>query len=55
MLIISAAKKVGLTFDELNELGAQDLIDLLYVYTGESKNKAHSRAATQADIDKFLR
>lgn len=54
MLVISAAKKIGLSFDELNELTAQDLIDLLHQTMGDGEAPPLERDATQEDIDRFF-
>jgi len=46
------AKKVGLSFAEVNELRVSDLLDLAKAYTGSQGNEA--READQSDIDAFF-
>lgn len=50
MLVI--AKRIGLSFMELNELRVMDLFDLVESYTG--KKDTGPREATQEDIDAFF-
>lgn len=52
--IIVIAKRIGLSFDELNELSMQDLLDISHVFNGsESASNQGVRRATQADMDRF--
>lgn len=51
--IIVIAKRIGLSFDELNELSVQELLDIANTYSGESEKSQEKREATQADIDRF--
>ena len=51
--LLFMAKKVGLSFDELNQLTLQDLYDLVDMWIGEDSETA--REATQEDIDAFYR
>lgn len=53
IIMISNAKKAGLSFEELNELRVRDFIKFVNIYTGEAKRKR--RMATQEDIDRFFR
>jgi len=50
LTILATAKKMGLSFQELNELRVCDYFELADIYTGENKG---IRKATQEDIDKF--
>ncbi len=43
------AKKVGLSFDELNQLTMNDFMAFIDMYIGDSEEKS----ATQSDIDRF--
>jgi len=52
-LILANAKKIGLTFTELNELRVRDFIKIINAYAGEVKRGP--RPATQEDIDRFFR
>jgi len=48
---LSNAKKMGLSFDEVNLFRVRDFIEFTEIYTeGESVD----RSATQADIDRLL-
>ena len=51
--LLYMAKKIGLSFDELNQLTLQDLYDLVDMWIGEEDNAP--REATQEDIDRFYR
>lgn len=51
--ILVAAKKVGLSFEELNLFSLNDFFDFLDMYIGE--NEEQPRQATQEDIDYFYR
>lgn len=53
MSLLYMAKKVGLSFDELNELTLQDFYDLVDMWIGEENDAP--RDATQDDIDRFYR
>ncbi len=53
MLVISAAKKIGLTLKELNEFRAQDLIDLLHEFTRD-KEESTTRDATPEEYDRMF-
>ena len=49
--ILVNAKKMDLSFQELNELWFPDFLEFCDIYTGSKKEGV--REATQADIDKF--
>ena len=49
--ILAIGKKIGVSFEEMNELSVQDFIDLAQSFLGEKDKK---REATQQDIDKFF-
>lgn len=51
--VLVAAKKVGLSFEELNLFSLNDFFDFLDMYIGE--NEEQPRQATQEDIDYFYR
>ncbi len=50
------AKRVGLTFDELNQMTLDEFFDYVDIWVGDNDDKsAAPRQATQADIDAFFR
>lgn len=49
--ILAIGKKIGISFEEMNELSVQDFIDLAQSFLGEKNKK---REATQQDIDNFF-
>lgn len=50
------AKRVGLSFEELNQMTLDEFFDFVDAWVGEVDNKsAAPRKATQADIDAFYR
>lgn len=51
--LLALGKRTGLSFAEMNELTAQELLDYVKAYTGTKDNKP--RMATQEDIDAFYR
>ena len=51
LLTLSNAKKIGLSFDELNQFIYADYIEFCDIYVGEKKE---TRNATQDDIDKLF-
>lgn len=51
-MLISQAKKIGLTMKELNELTSQDFLDIAESYIG--KKESRNKQATQSDIDNFF-
>jgi hypothetical protein len=54
--MLALAKRVGLTFTELNELRVADLFDFADSYFGLAGGANEvAREATQADIDAFYR
>lgn len=50
--ILVTAKKMGLSFEELNLFSLQDYIDFVDSWVGEKEGG--TRQATQADIDHFM-
>lgn len=51
LMLLCVGKKAGLSFDEINLLRVQDLLDYVNIYSEQDKDKP--RKATQTDIDKF--
>lgn len=51
LVMLVNAKKMGLSFEELNEFRVQDFIDFTNVYTGKGMSK--TKIADQNDIDRF--
>ena len=49
LVILVNAKKMELSFIELNELRVLDFVEMVNIYTGKV-----TRKASQADIDKFF-
>ena len=52
LLLLSNAKKMGLSFNELNLFRLRDFVEFTSIYSGEAGSG--SRKATQADIDRML-
>jgi hypothetical protein len=53
-LIVVIAKRLGFSFEELNELDVQSLIDVAELSCkNNGKGGSKTRRATQSDIDKF--
>jgi len=54
--LLATGKRIGLSFDEMNELTVNDLIKLVEIYVDmeTGKQKPRRRMATQADIDAFF-
>ena len=54
--LLVIGKRVGLSFDEINELTVNDLLKYVNIYVDmeTGKPKPRRRAATQADIDAFF-
>lgn len=50
MLLVSA-KKMGLSFEELNLFSLNDFFDFTDLWVGEEEG---SRKATQEDIDRYM-
>ncbi len=48
MLVISAGKRLGLSFDEMNELTTQDLIDLLHSTVSAAKKDGFTELSTES-------
>ena len=53
LILLSNAKRMALSFSELNELRVRDFIEMIDIHTGKKKNIG-PRQATQDDIDKLL-
>ena len=51
-MLLSNAKKMGLSFNELNLFRLRDFVEFTSIYSGEAGSG--SRKATQADIDRML-
>ena len=51
LMLLCVGKKAGLSFDEINLMRVQDLLDYTNIYSEQDKDKP--RKATQTDIDKF--
>ncbi len=50
------AKRVGLSFDELNQMTLDEFFDYVDIWVGDNEDEsAAPRQATQADIDAFYR
>ncbi len=55
MLVISAGKRLGLSFDEMNELTTQDLIDLLHSTVSAAKKDAEPTPdEQQTQFDRYF-
>ncbi|WP_141677971.1 hypothetical protein [Orenia metallireducens] len=53
LIILSNAKHIGLSFQELNQLRVSDFIEMTDIHLGKKKVTG-SKRATQADIDKLF-
>ncbi len=54
--LLVIAKRVGLSFDELNQMTLDEFFDYVDTWVGDNDDKsAAPRQATQADIDAFFR
>lgn len=51
--MLVTAKRMGLSFEELNLLSLQDYLIFVDKWTGES-GQGGTRQATQADIEKYM-
>lgn len=52
VFLLAAGKRARLSFEEINELRVQDLLDYLEAYSGATADRP--RQATQDDIDSFF-
>lgn len=52
--ILANAKKMGLSFEELNLFGLNDYLTFVDKWVGDKGKKETVRQATQADIDFFM-
>ena len=50
--LLAIGKRLGLSFEEINNLRSSDLIELAKSYMGSEEDKG-PREATQQDIDAF--
>ncbi len=48
------AKRLGLSFEELNQMRMQDLWDFIDIWTGDTDDDDEPVEATQEDINKFF-
>ena len=54
--LLVIAKRVGLSFDELNQMTLDEFFDYVNIWVGDNEDEsAAPRQATQADIDAFYR
>lgn len=51
LMLLVSAKKMGLSFEELNLFSLNDFFDFTDLWIGEEEG---SRVATQEDIDKYM-
>ena len=51
---IAAAKRLGLSFDELNRFTMSEWLDFIDIWIGDNEQDDTVRPATQADIDRFF-
>lgn len=52
LFVFAIAKRMGMSFSELNELSLQEILDLNSIYHGKSEKT--SKMATQQNIDNFF-
>lgn len=53
MGILVTAKRMGLSFDELNMMTLGDYMDFCDMWVGDDEDE-YEREATQADINRFM-
>lgn len=53
-MLLSNAKKMGLTFDEVNLFRVRDLVEFTDIYFADVNDKNRTREASQEDIDRLL-
>ncbi len=51
--LLVVAKRLGLSFEELNMMTLQDLVDFVDIWTDKGDNQTTDREASQLDIDAF--
>lgn len=51
--LLVMAKKMGLSFDELNYMSLQDFMDFADMWSGNQEGEEVVLEATQEDIDRF--
>ncbi|KXS45601.1 MAG: hypothetical protein AWU54_337 [Candidatus Frackibacter sp. T328-2] len=54
LVLISNAKRIGISLQELNELRVRDFIEMVDIHCGDIENSKNTNQATQEDIDKLL-
>lgn len=55
LVILSNAKHMGLSFEELNEFTMNDFIIFSNIWLGDKNDDTKPKKATQKDIDNFYR
>ena len=53
IFILASAKRMGLSFEELNMFTLNDFLTFIDIWIGEEKFESKPRMATQEDIDGF--
>lgn len=53
IFILASAKRMGLSFEELNMFTFNDFLTFIDIWIGEKKIEDEPRMATQSDIDRF--
>lgn len=54
MATLVAAKRMGLSFDELNQMTMADLMDFTELWLPDDDDEGTVRPATQADINRMF-
>lgn len=54
LVLISNAKRIGISLQELNELRVRDFIEIVDIHCGSIENQKTANQASQEDIDKLL-
>lgn len=56
IVLLATGKRANLSFEEMNEMRVQDLLDYIKVFVGQQPTgrKETRRMATQEDIDRFF-
>lgn len=53
--LLVIAKRVGLSFDELNQMTLDEFFDYVDIWVGGDTSESGPKQATQSDIDAFFR
>lgn len=53
IFILASAKRMGLSFEELNMFTLSDFLNFIDIWIGEEETESKPRMATQDDIDIF--